>query len=171
MKPSLASPMTAFAAARSLGCVERYFRQVHNLEVSNVEVATEVTDARAAFCLQDVEGADFSPRARTERIYRFRSARRAELPQLRQSFASDTRLDVAVEPQGLSELTLGRGDVTHPPPPSGTGGSPELLLQQQVRPPPEGQSRPSKGLIAKVVQSKDLTVPKLSLCKEGIPAK
>ena len=36
-----------------------YFRQVRNLEVSNVEVATEATDARPAFCLQDVEGADF----------------------------------------------------------------------------------------------------------------
>jgi hypothetical protein len=36
-----------------------YFRQVRNLEVSNVEVATEAADARAAFCLQDVDGADF----------------------------------------------------------------------------------------------------------------
>ena len=32
---------------------------MRNLEVSNVEVATEAADARAAFCLQDVEGADF----------------------------------------------------------------------------------------------------------------
>ena len=36
-----------------------YFRRVRNLEVSNVEIATEMPDARAAFCLQDVEGADF----------------------------------------------------------------------------------------------------------------
>jgi polygalacturonase len=36
-----------------------YFRHVRNLEVSNVEIATEAADARAAFCLQDVEGADF----------------------------------------------------------------------------------------------------------------
>jgi polygalacturonase len=36
-----------------------YFRQVRNLQVSNVEIATETPDARAAFCLQDVEGADF----------------------------------------------------------------------------------------------------------------
>jgi polygalacturonase len=36
-----------------------YLRHVRNLEVSNVEVATEVADARAAFCLQDVDGADF----------------------------------------------------------------------------------------------------------------
>ncbi len=36
-----------------------YFRQVRNLQVSNVEIATEMRDARAAFCLQDVEGADF----------------------------------------------------------------------------------------------------------------
>jgi polygalacturonase len=36
-----------------------YLRHVRNLEVSNVEVATEAQDARAAFCLQDVDGADF----------------------------------------------------------------------------------------------------------------
>ena len=36
-----------------------YLRHVRNLEVSNVEVATEAADARAAFCLQDVEDADF----------------------------------------------------------------------------------------------------------------
>jgi hypothetical protein len=36
-----------------------YLRHVRNLEVSNVEVATETADARAAFCLQDVDGADF----------------------------------------------------------------------------------------------------------------
>jgi polygalacturonase len=36
-----------------------YFRRVRNLEVSNVEIAAEMPDARAAFCLQDVEGADF----------------------------------------------------------------------------------------------------------------
>jgi polygalacturonase len=36
-----------------------YFRQVRNLEMSNVEIATEASDARPAFCLQDVDGADF----------------------------------------------------------------------------------------------------------------
>jgi hypothetical protein len=36
-----------------------YLRHVRNLEVTNVEVATETADARAAFCLQDVDGADF----------------------------------------------------------------------------------------------------------------
>jgi len=36
-----------------------YFRHVRNLEMSNVEIATETADARAAFCLQDVEDADF----------------------------------------------------------------------------------------------------------------
>jgi hypothetical protein len=36
-----------------------YLRHVRNLEVSNVEVATEAADARAAFCLQDVDDADF----------------------------------------------------------------------------------------------------------------
>ena len=53
-----------------------------------------------------------------------------------------------------------------PLPPPVREGSPELLSQQQVRPPPEGQSRPSKGLIAKVVQSKDLTLPEPSHRKE-----
>jgi polygalacturonase len=36
-----------------------YLRHVRNLEVSNIEVATEAMDARAAFCLQGVEDADF----------------------------------------------------------------------------------------------------------------
>jgi hypothetical protein len=36
-----------------------YLRHIRNLEVSNVEIATEAADARAAFCLQDVDGADF----------------------------------------------------------------------------------------------------------------
>jgi polygalacturonase len=36
-----------------------YLRHVRNLEVTNVEVATEMADARAAFCLQNVDGADF----------------------------------------------------------------------------------------------------------------
>ena len=36
-----------------------YLRHVRNLEVTNVEVATETADARSAFCLQDVDGADF----------------------------------------------------------------------------------------------------------------
>ena len=73
-----------------------YFRQVRNLEVSNVEVATEATDARAAFCLQDVEGADFFrvrvPSGSTAFDLRaarnFRSFGSLSLP--------DTRLDVAV---------------------------------------------------------------------------
>jgi polygalacturonase len=36
-----------------------FFRHVRNLEVSNVEIATETADARPAFWLKDVEGADF----------------------------------------------------------------------------------------------------------------
>ncbi|HEY3990994.1 MAG TPA: glycoside hydrolase family 28 protein [Acidobacteriaceae bacterium] len=36
-----------------------YLRHVRNLEASNIEIATEAADARAAFCLQDVEGGDF----------------------------------------------------------------------------------------------------------------
>ena len=34
-------------------------RHVRNLEVSNVEIATETPDARPAFWLKDVDGADF----------------------------------------------------------------------------------------------------------------
>ena len=36
-----------------------FFRHVRNLEVSNVEIATETPDARPAFWLKDVDGADF----------------------------------------------------------------------------------------------------------------
>jgi polygalacturonase len=72
-----------------------YLRHVRNLEVSNVEVATETADARAAFCLQDVQGADFFrvrvPNAST--AFDLRAARNFR------SFGSlsvaDTRLDVA----------------------------------------------------------------------------
>lgn len=50
---------------------------------------------------------------------------------------------------------------------------PELLLQQQVSPPPEGQIRPSKGLIAKFVQSKGLeaAVSEKAVSKIETPAK
>jgi polygalacturonase len=72
-----------------------YVRHVRNLEVSNVEVATEAADARAAFCLQDVEGADFF-RVRVpggSTAFDLRAARNFR------SFGSlsapDTRLDVA----------------------------------------------------------------------------
>ncbi len=72
-----------------------YLRHVRNLEVSNVEIATEAVDARAAFCLQDVEGADFFrlrvPNGST--AFDLRTARNFR------SFGSlslaDTRLDVA----------------------------------------------------------------------------
>ena len=73
----------------------RDLRHVRNLEVSNVEVATEAADARAAFCLQDVEGADFF-RVRVPNgsaAFDLRAAR------IFRSFGSlavpDTRLDVA----------------------------------------------------------------------------
>jgi hypothetical protein len=36
-----------------------FARHIRNLEVSNIEVATQATDARPAFWLQDVDGADF----------------------------------------------------------------------------------------------------------------
>jgi hypothetical protein len=36
-----------------------FVRHVRNLEISNVEIATRAADARPAFWLKDVEGADF----------------------------------------------------------------------------------------------------------------
>jgi polygalacturonase len=36
-----------------------FFRHIRNLEVSNVEIATDAADARAAFNLKDIDGADF----------------------------------------------------------------------------------------------------------------
>jgi len=36
-----------------------FLRHVKNIEMSNVEIATEQPDARPAFWLHDVEGADF----------------------------------------------------------------------------------------------------------------
>jgi polygalacturonase len=36
-----------------------FARHIRNLEVSNVEIATQAADARPAFCLRDVDGADF----------------------------------------------------------------------------------------------------------------
>jgi polygalacturonase len=72
-----------------------YFRQVRNLEVSNVEVATEAADARAAFCLQDVEGADFF-RVRVpggSNAFDLRAA--SNFRSFGSLSAPDTRLDVA----------------------------------------------------------------------------
>ena len=70
-------------------------RHVRNLEVSNVEVATEAADARAAFCLQDVDGADFfrvrvpagAPAFDLRAVRNFRSFGSLSTP--------DTRLDLA----------------------------------------------------------------------------
>jgi hypothetical protein len=36
-----------------------FIRHVRNLEMSNVEIATQQPDARAAYWLRDVDGADF----------------------------------------------------------------------------------------------------------------
>jgi polygalacturonase len=44
-----------------------FLRHIRNLEMSNVEVATDAADARPAFWLKDVEGADFF-RVRTPRV-------------------------------------------------------------------------------------------------------
>jgi polygalacturonase len=72
-----------------------YLRHVRNLEVSNVEIAIETADARPAFCLQDVEGADFfrvrvpagTPAFDLRAVRNFRSFGSLSAP--------DTRLDVA----------------------------------------------------------------------------
>ena len=72
-----------------------YLRNVRNLEVSNVEVATEAADARAVFCLQDVDGADFFrvrvPRGST--AFDLRSA--SNFRSFGSLSAADTRLDNA----------------------------------------------------------------------------
>ena len=36
-----------------------YVRHVKNIELTNIEIATETADARPAFYLDDVDGADF----------------------------------------------------------------------------------------------------------------
>lgn len=77
-----------------------YLRHVRNLEVSNVEIATEAADARAAFCLQDVEGADFFrvrvPRGSTafdlRAVREFRSFGGVALPDTRLDEARDRRI-------------------------------------------------------------------------------
>jgi polygalacturonase len=72
-----------------------YMRHVRNVEVSNVEIATESPDGRAAFCLDNVEGAD---------CFRVRVPRGSTAFDLRsvrdfRSFGSlstpDTRIDTA----------------------------------------------------------------------------
>ena len=44
----------------SYGNLGLFVRRVRSLEVSNLEVMTEAADARPAFWLMDVDGADFS---------------------------------------------------------------------------------------------------------------
>jgi polygalacturonase len=68
-------------------------RHVRNLEVSNVEIATEQVDARPAFWLADVEGADFF-RVRTPKgapVYDLRSVKEFR------SFGSKSALDIALD--------------------------------------------------------------------------
>jgi hypothetical protein len=70
-------------------------RHVRNVELSNVEIATESQDRRAAFCLDNVEGADFFrvrvPRGSTafdlRNVHDFRSFGSLSTP--------DTRIDSA----------------------------------------------------------------------------
>jgi polygalacturonase len=60
-----------------------YARHVRNLELSNVEIATEATDARPAFCLDNVDGADF---------FRLRLPQREQTGQFRLKGVSNFRL-------------------------------------------------------------------------------
>lgn len=70
-----------------------FMRHVRNIEMSNVEIATQNPDARAAFCLEDVDGADF---------FRVRIPKGAAAFDLRsvknfRSFGSRSLQDVVVE--------------------------------------------------------------------------
>jgi polygalacturonase len=60
-----------------------YARHVRNLEMSNVEIATEAVDARAAVYLDDVDGADF---------FRLKFPQRHKSGQLRLKNVSDFRV-------------------------------------------------------------------------------
>ena len=76
------------------------FRRVRNLEVSNVEIATETADARAAFCLQDVDGADFfrvrvpggSPAFDLRAVQNFRSFGSLSAPETRLETAENRKI-------------------------------------------------------------------------------
>jgi hypothetical protein len=78
-----------------------FVRHVRNLEMSNVEIATRAADARPAFWLHDVEGADF---------FRLRAPRGGapafhlrEVKDFR-SFGSQHLADVTLE--GVEERTV-----------------------------------------------------------------
>ncbi|WP_348262923.1 glycoside hydrolase family 28 protein [Telmatobacter sp. DSM 110680] len=60
-----------------------YIRHAKNVELSNVEIATESADARPAFYLDDVDGADF---------FRVKFPQRAQSKQFRLKNVSDFRL-------------------------------------------------------------------------------
>ncbi|HEY2468535.1 MAG TPA: glycoside hydrolase family 28 protein [Terracidiphilus sp.] len=60
-----------------------YARHAKNVEISNVEIATENADARPAFCFDDVAGAD---------LFRIRFPQRAQSNQFRLKSVSDFRL-------------------------------------------------------------------------------
>lgn len=60
-----------------------FVRHVRNIELSNVEIATETADARAALYLDDVDGAD---------LFRLRFPQRKDSGQLRLRSVSDFRL-------------------------------------------------------------------------------
>jgi polygalacturonase len=60
-----------------------YIRHAKNIELSNVEIATENTDARPAFYLDDVDGADF---------FRVKFPQRAQSNQFRLKKVSDFRI-------------------------------------------------------------------------------
>ena len=60
-----------------------YARHAKNVEISNVEIATENADARPAFCFEDVDGAD---------LFRIRFPQRQQSGQVRLKSVSDFRL-------------------------------------------------------------------------------
>ncbi|HEX3161468.1 MAG TPA: hypothetical protein VHQ92_02730 [Pseudolabrys sp.] len=60
-----------------------YARHVRNIELSNVEIATESADARPAFYLDDVNGADF---------FRIKLPQRQQSGQFRLKNVSDFRV-------------------------------------------------------------------------------
>jgi polygalacturonase len=77
-----------------------YMRHVRNIELSNVEIATESPDARAAFCLDNVEGADLfrirvprgSPAFDLRSVRDFRSFGSLSIPDIRIDAADNRKL-------------------------------------------------------------------------------
>jgi polygalacturonase len=75
-----------------------YVRHAKNIEISNLEIATENADARPAFHLHDVDGADF---------FRVRMPMRKKSDQFRLKGVSDFRVFGS---QHYPDVVVGRGD-------------------------------------------------------------